>query len=267
MKIERDPPRLRALSQELPIELSAALREAPDDNATPGELARLRWRLRTQASQLAAVEPRRRRPRHVGRSPMAAFVLMFAVGAAAGVAASSAVFVATSATSTPSRSASLSVPSAPAPVAVTPLQTRVSEPSPFPDAVEAPEPPPSTTPPRSPPAREPAREVSPRAPLDVLPSSPSSQGSAQREELGLLARAQSALSSDPKTALLLAGEHEARFGHGALSQEREVVAIDALLRLGRRSEASARAMRFSQQFPGSVHARRIEILLSRADHK
>jgi hypothetical protein len=91
----------------------------------------------------------------------------------------------------------------------------------------------------------------------------SPQGLGSRDELALLARAQAALASDPATALSLVNDHQARFTRGALAQEREVVAIDALLRLGRRSEALGRAVRFNQQFPGSVHARRIDVLLGR----
>jgi hypothetical protein len=50
-----------------------------------------------------------------------------------------------------------------------------------------------------------------------------------------------------------------------LVQERELVVIDALLRLGRRAEAIARAARFHQQFPTSVHGRRIDVLLGNGD--
>ena len=82
-----------------------------------------------------------------------------------------------------------------------------------------------------------------------------------REELTLLAQAQGSLDANPRQALALAGEHQRRFPHGALVQEREVVAIDALLRLGRRGEAAIRAVRFHREFPASVHGRRLDVLL------
>jgi outer membrane protein assembly factor BamD (BamD/ComL family) len=55
--------------------------------------------------------------------------------------------------------------------------------------------------------------------------------------------------------------HAAQFPDGSLSQEREVVAIQALLALGRPEDARARAARFAQRWPGSAHLRRIEVLL------
>jgi len=76
-----------------------------------------------------------------------------------------------------------------------------------------------------------------------------------------LARAQAALSNSPKAALALAAEHDRAFaGGGALAQEREVIAIDALLRLGRRTEAELRTQRFHRQFPASAHGRRVDVL-------
>lgn len=80
-------------------------------------------------------------------------------------------------------------------------------------------------------------------------------------EIALLDAAQDALPSDPAAALVLADSHAARFPHGALAQEREVIAIEALSRLGRIDEAKHRARRFARDFPGSAHGPRIESLL------
>ena len=41
----------------------------------------------------------------------------------------------------------------------------------------------------------------------------------------------------------------------------EVIAIDALVRLGRRPEAETRAARFAKAYPGSSHKTRIDALL------
>jgi hypothetical protein len=84
---------------------------------------------------------------------------------------------------------------------------------------------------------------------------------AAETELSLLARAQASLSSDPADALSLANEHERRFGAGALAQEREVIAIGALVHLGRVAEARARAARFHALYPTSAHGRRVDVLL------
>lgn len=79
-------------------------------------------------------------------------------------------------------------------------------------------------------------------------------------EVHLLQRAQSALDLDPGSALALTGEHARRFPHGALDQESELIAIRALLALGRAPEARARAERLLERFPGSAYRGRIESL-------
>jgi hypothetical protein len=82
-----------------------------------------------------------------------------------------------------------------------------------------------------------------------------------RDEALLVRSAQSMLSSDPAGALRLTAERRRRFPSGVLGQEASVVAIEALLRLGRRSEAEAQARAFEAAHPGSVHARRVRRLL------
>jgi len=77
-------------------------------------------------------------------------------------------------------------------------------------------------------------------------------------EAALLEQARRALSSSPAYALQLANQHRARFPHGVLSQEREVIAIEALRRLHRPSEADQRASGFSKSFPGSAHQRMVD---------
>ena len=77
-------------------------------------------------------------------------------------------------------------------------------------------------------------------------------------EAALLEQARHALSSAPATALALTAQHATRFPHGVLAQEREVIAIEALRRLHRTSEAERRAAAFDQAFPGSAHQRRVD---------
>jgi hypothetical protein len=85
-------------------------------------------------------------------------------------------------------------------------------------------------------------------------------------EISLLQAAKAALHDDPATALALSDRHAARFAGGALAQEREVIAIEALLALGRGDEARDRGARFVRDFPHSAHRLRIESLLGRTDH-
>lgn len=80
-------------------------------------------------------------------------------------------------------------------------------------------------------------------------------------ELALIREAQAALRATPGEALRLAEEHARRFGVGTLGQEREVVAIDALHRLGRDADARSRADAFTARWPRSAHRRRIDVIL------
>jgi hypothetical protein len=85
---------------------------------------------------------------------------------------------------------------------------------------------------------------------------------APETDFSLISEAQEAQArGDAARALALADEHEARFGAGAWAQEREVIAVGALMRLGRRSDARERAVRFHALYPGSAHGRRIDMLL------
>jgi outer membrane protein assembly factor BamD (BamD/ComL family) len=93
-----------------------------------------------------------------------------------------------------------------------------------------------------------------------VPSAPKDEGAAA--ETKLLERAQIALRSQPAEALVLCNDHVRRFPAGTLTQEREVIAVEALVKLGRRDEARSRADRFEARFPGSSHTRRLEILLA-----
>jgi len=106
----------------------------------------------------------------------------------------------------------------------------------------------------------------------VPSASPSAQGAAPaasvappatlvETEAGLVQQAQRALADNPTRALELTDRADDRFPSGALVQEREVVAIEALVQLGRHDDARARAGHFLRRFPGSVHQRHIETLL------
>jgi hypothetical protein len=101
------------------------------------------------------------------------------------------------------------------------------------------------------------------APVAAAPpaEAPADVASRLREEAALVQRAERLLDADPGAALRLVDERRRRFPTGALDQEAEVVAIDALLRLGRRADAAARARTFEAAHAGSLHARRIKRLM------
>jgi TolA-binding protein len=72
-------------------------------------------------------------------------------------------------------------------------------------------------------------------------------------ERSLLDVARTALGrGDFANALVSADAHQKRFPKGALAEEREALAVQALAGAGRRDEARARAERFAKSFPGSI---------------
>lgn len=88
---------------------------------------------------------------------------------------------------------------------------------------------------------------------------------ARWDEPQLIERARKALGADPKQALALTQEYQRRFPSGALTVEREVIALEALARLGQRAEARRRARAFEAQHPTSIHLPRVRSLLARLD--
>ena len=90
------------------------------------------------------------------------------------------------------------------------------------------------------PARTPAHPAADDAPVAKPVGTPADDS----EELRLLSRAHSALALDPAFALTLAHEHRRRFPSGSMDQEREVIAVSALMALGRVDDARQAADRF-----------------------
>ena len=107
------------------------------------------------------------------------------------------------------------------------------------------------------PANDPVQGPEPAA--DKVPARPSARSTApSTRESQLLQRAQGALTGDPARALALTDQHRRSFPTGALREEREAIAIQALRRLGREPEARARAARFETRYPNSVHRSRVQ---------
>jgi hypothetical protein len=114
------------------------------------------------------------------------------------------------------------------------------------------------------PAASAARGVAPPA-AEPAPATPTAAAHDDTtEELRLLARAQKALALDPAFALTLAHEHRRRFPSGSMDQEREVIAVNALVNLGRTGEARERAEHFAREHAGSAYAARMQSILARA---
>jgi hypothetical protein len=91
---------------------------------------------------------------------------------------------------------------------------------------------------------------------------PARQGSL-RDEAAFLARARQELATDPARALEILKRHETEFPKPRLFAEREVLAVESLLRLGRRTQAEARARKLMNSAPNGIYARRLERLLTK----
>jgi hypothetical protein len=84
-----------------------------------------------------------------------------------------------------------------------------------------------------------------------------------QEEIALIGNAHDALRSNPAAALALCKQHETKFASGHFAQEREAVAIEALVYLNRKDEAQKRFADFDNKYPSSSHRVHLESLLAR----
>ena len=73
-----------------------------------------------------------------------------------------------------------------------------------------------------------------------------------------LARVRSLLATDPAKALAAAGEGDRAYPRGILRQEREAIAIEALVLLRRGDEAQRRAARFLHDYPNGPFSDRMQ---------
>lgn len=99
----------------------------------------------------------------------------------------------------------------------------------------------------------------------VVPDRASLQSTAQGvvarpTEIALLRDARLALASNPAEALALTEQHRASFARGAMIQERELIAISALARLGRHTAVLTRAAQFERDFPSSPYRKQVSAL-------
>jgi hypothetical protein len=99
---------------------------------------------------------------------------------------------------------------------------------------------------------------------DARPPAPSPRTEAEgakATEAELLRDARQVLDSNPLVALSLCEEHQRDYPRGGLTQERELIAVAALLRLGRTASAQSRAARFRAAYPRSPYLTRLDRLV------
>jgi hypothetical protein len=107
----------------------------------------------------------------------------------------------------------------------------------------------------------PAPVIEPSAEAPRPPSSRASDHIAAERALLDVARGAVA-SGDPDHALAALDRHAREFPHGALSEEREALAVKALVMKGRYDEARARGAAFRERWPKSVMTRAVESSLA-----
>jgi hypothetical protein len=231
MSYEKDPPPLADPSSEAPESLRSLLRSAKSDLPSAADLARLEAKLGPLMSG-GGVQPTTSGLSGLGKAGIAAL---------GGLLVAGGVYLST-------RPAPPTPGTPPAPPALR------EPPAPATEIVPAPAPVPPDT--ASSTATEPSGSAH-GAPGTARTATGAARPSLVPEDQ-LLERARRALASDPNRALSLTREHARTYPSGVLAQEREVIAIEALRRLGRGSEADARRGTFEQRYPQSAHRRNLE---------
>jgi hypothetical protein len=82
-------------------------------------------------------------------------------------------------------------------------------------------------------------------------------------EVRLLTAAQEVLDREPGKALAMCDEHARRFPTGVLIEERELLAMQALMALNRAEDAKKRAAAFKAAFPDSPLEHRVDQIMNR----
>jgi hypothetical protein len=136
------------------------------------------------------------------------------------------------------------------------MPARAAEPGPSgPHALEPSE---AAASPVQPAAKEPAAPPQPQPKREPASADKGALASRAPTESELLFDARKALPGDAQLALRLLSEHASRYPKGQLVPEREVLAIEALRKLGRTQEADARLQRFQARYPNSLHLQRLQ---------
>jgi len=101
------------------------------------------------------------------------------------------------------------------------------------------------------------RLVLQKPPSVLARSAPAPDASALAREVRRLAELRAEADADPARALDAVERDGRDFRGGALGEDREAIAIDALVALGRTDEAKRRASAFVAAYPRSTHAKRM----------
>lgn len=224
-----------------------------DDSSADPDLARLVRAARSpRPLEAGAFERSRKRVAMFGSIPAGVGVLVWIKHAALGAVLGAGVVAAVSAPRW------LAPETSTAPTSVAPRATKGAPRK----NQKAPEIPPDEVPlhEKSPEVERPVAPELPAAPSLASAPAPSADDGLSRE-VSLLESARSELDRRPGSALSLLSRHEREFPSGALSLEREFLVVSALVRLGRRGEAEARAASLRARSPGSLYEKRLEALL------
>ena len=195
----------------------------------------------------------RRRLAAMTAIPAAAGVVFWIKSVALGAVLGSAVTVAVVVPEWHAREAARTAASAPSVKNVGHAPARVIEP-PVPEQEPAPSATQSAAPPLN--AGTPATVAS-----RTMPAVSDVASDNLGREIQLLERARQLLKVDPVRAMATLDEHRREFGSGTLVLERQFLEVEALLRLGRRDQALARAADLRARAPGSLYERRLSKLL------
>ena len=108
-------------------------------------------------------------------------------------------------------------------------------------------------------------EERPAQPEPPSPASAPAASPSVASEVMVLDRAREALRrGDPRRAMRALDQHESKFQEGALTEEAELLRIEALLEQRKPAQAAARARAFMSAHPRSPHLARVRSLLGRA---
>lgn len=103
-------------------------------------------------------------------------------------------------------------------------------------------------------------------PTAMGPTQESVSGKGLSAERGLLDVARTALArGEASEALRAAEQHRASYPSGILAEEREALAIKALVALGRMNEARSRAGAFERKFPSGIMVRTVRSAVEAVD--
>ena len=250
-----------------PETLRALLRAAATDRPTTAELANLTHRLEPllRPAALPANSSALVRSLLTTRALIVAVVVVVAGAGIVGVVvsrSSSRSFSIAAAPAKPTAPPPLPPPPPPPPPPRVPELAAVTPPQPDHQVIVV-HPGPRVTSGKSLPPPRSSRPIGTRGSTDL----PASRESSQPTEVALLEQARKALQDgDAAHALDLASEHQRHFADGILVEEREALAIEALVKLGRVDPARSRWTTFASSYPRSNYRGRLQRMIDSLAH-